>query len=184
MRSRLALGTTVAVTAALLAGCNMPGTVATVNGERISQRELGEAMEVRTALYVDPEISPATLTNQTLNVMVLGTFLEGVADQHGLSVSDQEAIDTVNSVAAATGGQAWEAADFSETQLDFARTVLLINLVNSSPEGAAVIEESIQALGNADIEVNPRYGAVAQGGEIQPAVPEWIVGGGTDPVIG
>ena len=183
MRSRLALGTTVAVTAALLAGCNMPGTVATVNGDRISQRELNEAMEVRNALMVNPGTTPAQLTNETLNLMILTPFLEDTAGAYGLAVSDQEAMDVINQVVTTTGGEAWAAEDFTETQLDLGRAVQLISLVNASPEGAAIADETMVALGNADIEVNPRFGQVVPGGQILPVIPEWIVGGSA-PVTG
>ena len=54
VRSRLAIGAAVTVTAALLAGCNLPGTVATVDGERITSRELAEASEIRNHLMIQP----------------------------------------------------------------------------------------------------------------------------------
>ena len=176
MRSRLAIGSAVTVTAALLAGCNMPGTVATVDGERITSRELAEASEIRNHLMIQPGTTGQMLTLQTLNLMVLTPFLEEVAIEYGVEVSDQEAIEVVNQTITGLGGTEWAAADFSETQLDFVRSMVVLNRADQSPDAQAIFEDLTAAVTRADIEVNPRYGEVDPNGNIMPSTRPWIEG--------
>lgn len=171
MRSRFALGATAALTAVLLTGCNMPGTAATVNGERITTSELSEAVEAYRGIIPESQATDAQLTGASLSLLLMEDFILDAAAENNLAMSDQELLDAYNFTRInMVGAEPISAEDLSEGQLQFVRAIAYMGPLQQSP----AMNEVLQAVQNADIEINPRYGSLNEDSLLEPPSYPWI----------
>jgi hypothetical protein len=169
---RLRLAGAVALTAVAVAGCSATsGAAAVVEGEAISVAEVHRATE-----ELGPYLQDASPSAVLLLLMAEPTF-ERVARENGLGVSEQEARDVLDQIAAGGAAEGVAAPEFGEGSLTVARFTLLQQRLQGLPDAAAVLEEVTTDLAELDVEVNPRFGEVdfAAGTGITPVEHAWLV---------
>lgn len=171
MRLRLRSAARLAVVPLLAIGlalgaCARPGTLATVDGDRISDRELAQVVAEfdRLGLPADPR--------STLQVLIVTGPLLGAASELGVGVSTAEGIQVLDAAAATNGVEPFE---YSQPLIDIARTLYLNSVAD--PASQAVINE---ALASAEITVNPRFGSFDVVSGITATQWPWLVTTGAD----
>jgi hypothetical protein len=134
-----------AVVAGVLAvsGCATADTAAIVNGDRISEQEVQEAVqqiqEAKPGVQLD--------TASAVRVLVFAPFVNAVADKVGKGVSDSQA-------AGFLGGS----TDYNRSTLNVVKASLVLDQNNPNPLTSAEQSEFATALAHAHVELNPRYG--------------------------
>lgn len=161
LRSAARLAVVPLAAALVLGACARPGTVATVNGARISDTELAQAVSEfqRLGLEADPR--------NTLNVLISVGPLLDVAGELGLGVSAAEGAGALDQVAVSNGVEPFE---YSDTLVNIARTLYLNQVTD--PAAQQTIAE---ALVSAEVTVNPRFGTFGADGRLTPTQWEWLV---------
>lgn len=148
-RRRWAAGIAAAALTATLAGCGgMPGTAATVNGEKISDTEVSEAMASYNSIV--PQGQQKMTAPAALNELIKADLADDVMKQRGLSVAefDQFYDEGVN-----------PAIRNDEEISALARELLKTPFI-ASKLGEAEVQQDYSA---AKVEVNPRYGTWGEG---------------------
>lgn len=177
IRKPFRIAALVAATA-LVAGCSVPGTAATVNGERITDRAVSEFVSDQNRLF--GAVSQVTIVDG-ITSLTFGAVAEPIAEDLGIGVTDDDASTAINDQLASLGLPAVEPADLSDGMIDVYRAVLLANKLQSDPLSAAFSEQLQTALGEAEVSVNPRYGLQgSEGGNLfAPLELPWISGNAT-----
>lgn len=157
--------------ALVLGGCAAkPGTAGVVNGERVTENEVSDAAREYVELT-----GQATDRSVVLNTLMAAEVLPDIAAEHGYAISDGEVTAAYDEQAVTLGGEA-SADGYSAAFIDLGRYIFLFSQIQSSPDGEQVVAEFTEAMADADITVNPRYGSPDEQGVIQPAERDWIVG--------
>ncbi len=170
IRRPLRLAAALAAVAALLAGCQAPGTAATVNGERITDREVSQVV-ADWREWVNPQYSNL----QAVGSLVLARVVEPVAGDHGMAISDQQVVTLLNEDRDRFGMEPVEESDLSPAFLDALRSELWFSGLQSGQAAPEFGEAVNTALTDVDVEINPRYGVQGTEGELfMPDTPEWI----------
>lgn len=150
-----ALAALIAVLAALLtSGCSAhtPTTVAVVDGARVTESEIQAAVD---RLAVDmPEQDPATLRDFVASYAVIDKLLPRLQREVGATVTDAEIAKAVPQVKA---GSAPALAKAMEDKA-LAPTVRAMAALQALAGKVKDPEQITQALKNAPVEMNPRYG--------------------------
>lgn len=163
---RPALVLTAAAT--VLAGCSgSPGTAAVVDGERVTDAEVAQAVE-DYASVTGQEALPGAI----VYTLVDGLVLNDIAGSYGLAYSRDEVVEYFTQVAESAGGSVPEDG-LSPAFVELGRTLLVNSSVATDPEAQAIATDFVAARQAADVEVNPRYGEVRDG-QLAPTSREWL----------
>ncbi|MFD1504248.1 hypothetical protein FE374_04170 [Georgenia yuyongxinii] len=160
----------VLLTAAALAGCSaQPGTAAVINGTKITEGELDDA----TLEFGDLTGQPPQ-PSVVLNTLLAAEVFPSIAAEHGLALSDQQVTQRLEEQAVLQGAEV-PVDGYSPAFIDLGHYLFSATDAQAHPEAAAIFQEFTTAMGEADIEVNPRYGQVEDSGEIVPSQHDWLV---------
>lgn len=172
-------GMRVAVVAALaatglLTGCTgEPGAAAVVDGRTIPVADVHAAVEQLAPLFqgASPE--------NVLAVLVQEPTIRAFAREQGVAVSDQAAREQLADAAAQLETE--PAQEYGEPALAVSRYLLVWEELTGLPDAQTVLPELQAQLGELDVEVSPRFGAVDEGNEIVAVERPWLVpSGGED----
>lgn len=174
-KSRL-LGIAASLTAAGLAltACSgQPGAAAVVDGQRISENDVAQTVEVWQPLLQE-RLSPAAM----LAPMIQAPVLLDVAAEHGIGASVDDATQYLND--RAEQAQVTPPEEYPNGALEVARMQIVVEVLNSgSVDPQQISADLTERLGELEVELSPRYGEwdpeAAGGGFIAPAAPEWIL---------
>ena len=148
-----------------------PSAAALLDGETlVSQAEVATVMaELPLEISQGQPVAP----DQVLTFLAVGDTVEDIAREYSAVIGDAEAQEFLASVDEQAGRPA---VQYSEPTLQLISTNLMLGEITQSPESAAVVEEQFQAL-VADLEINPRYGEIAEGGSllVVPVRHPWLV---------
>jgi hypothetical protein len=177
-------GVLVALTTVGLAGCaGQPGAAAVVDGQAIPTADVQAALD-----ELEPYFQGVTTTN-VLAVLVQEPTVVELAEEKGVGVSDEQAQELLDQVVQQKVAGA--TATFTEPSLAVARYSIAFTNLQDLPDAEAVGEQIDQRLRDLDVEVNPRFGSLADGNQIAaPTTPAWLVasqptptgGGSSEPV--
>ena len=145
--TRVLRASAVAVVAAgvlAVSGCATADTAAVVNGQRISETEVEQAVTSIKEVVPNAQLDTAT----ALTLLVYAPFVTPVADRAGKGVSDSQVRASMDD----SSGRLNEAA------VELIRTSDLLNPNNPSALDQQQQNEAIAALHKAKITINPRYG--------------------------
>ena len=165
-----AAAVTLAGGVALLTGCSgTPGAAAVVNGEVITSEDVRVAVDQLGSLYEQVN------TVNVLSVLVQEPILMDVADEHGIGVSDEEAEVLLNAAAENAGVDAPD--EYAPSTLAIAKFAKANSKLQDADDAADISDEIAKRIGDADIEVNPRFGDFDADSltVLAPATPSWIV---------
>ncbi|MCV2396359.1 hypothetical protein OEB99_18770 [Actinotalea sp. M2MS4P-6] len=158
-------------TATLLAGCSpQPGTAAVVDGERIPQSDVADAID-----DLGPVLS-STDPAAMLSFLIISPVFVQVASEAGVGVSEQDGASFLDS-AFEQSGQTPPATYSDAAVLLGEQAAASTNLsgLDDSSTALSTITERIAAL---DVEVNPRYGTFdPSSGSITAISLPWIAQG-------
>ena len=174
-KSRL-LGIAASLTAAGLAltACSgQPGAAAVVDGQRISEYDVAQTVEIWQPLLQD-RLSPAAM----LAPMIQAPVLLDVAAEHGIGASLDDATQYLND--RAEQAQVTPPEEYPDGALEVARMQIVVEMLNSgSVDPQQISADLTERLGELEVELSPRYGEwdaeAAGGGFITPTTPEWIL---------
>lgn len=164
----------VGVGATALAGCSaQPGAAAVVDGTTIPTSDVRVATdELRPYLQ---DVSPSNV----LTVLVHEPTIVAVAEEHGVGVSDEEAVELLESVAAQRSPDA--SVTFSQPSLTVARYSLAYTRLQELEDAQEVLGEALERIAALDVEVNPRFGSTDDtNAVVAPTARPWIVVPQTD----
>ncbi|HWS57660.1 MAG TPA: hypothetical protein VN257_03905 [Actinotalea sp.] len=168
-----AVGALVAL-GALLTGCSVsPGDAAIVGDRAISQAYLDEAVEDLSPLLTDPSAA------SVLSVLVVAPTFIAAASEHGVGVSDDEALELLESSAASGGLD--PVPDFGEGARELAQFSLALQNLQGLDDGAEIVAQVQAEAAALEVDVNPRYAVLDPAtGQIAAVTPPWIFTAGTD----
>lgn len=159
--------------AALVAGCQAPGTAAVVNGERITDREVTEFVEDQNRIL--PQ-NPVTLADGVTS-LTFERIMTPVAASYDVGISDQQAVELINQTLVSMGEPEVTEADLSQAVIDVYRAILFTFEMQTSEIGGELAVAMQDAIMEADVEVNPRYGLQGSDGVLfEPFLHPWIAG--------
>lgn len=165
LRTTAALGLVAAVT---LAGCaGEPGAAAVVDGRVIAVEEVHTAVA-----QLSPFFEGATSQN-VLAVLVQEPTIRAFAQEHGVAVSDQAARAQLTDAAAQLEEPTTD--EFSEPAVAVSRYLLVWEQLTALPDAQTLIPDLQLELGELDVEVSPRFGAVDEGNELVAVDRPWLV---------
>lgn len=170
------LGIAASLTAAglaLTACAGQPGAAALVDGQRISENEVAQTVEVWQPLLQD-RLSPAAM----LAPMIQAPVLLDVAADHGIGVSVEDAEQYLDD--RAEQAQVTPPEEYPDGAVEVARMQIVVELLNGGSVDAQQISTDLtERIGELDVELSPRYGEwdpeAAGGSFIAPTTPEWIL---------
>lgn len=154
-----------AVTLALgLGACSAagdPDTAAVVEGRVVSQADVQTAVaelppEITQGARVDPV--------QVVSLFVAKDAVEDVAREYTGIVTHDDARELLRQVDVDAGRAPGQ---YSEPTLDVIAINMMVNQISQTSVAAPALEERIAALGGDEVTLNPRYGGVAESGELQ-----------------
>ena len=155
----------LAITGLLLAGCSTPpNTAAVVNGQRITETEVGDAW-----LALEPAVADGVGPTIVVESLVQNALLAPVAADFGMSASAEDIASFADSV--------YEGAPpdpFPAGLTNVLGFILLADQVNSSPLSAEIQEAYLLAVQDAEIEVNPRFGTINEMAQLDAPAFEWM----------
>lgn len=158
----------VLVAAAVLAGCaGQPGAAAVVDGRVIAVEDVHTAVE-----QLAPFFEGATSAN-VLAVLVQEPTIRAFAQEHGVAVSDQAARAQLTDAAAQL--EEPTTGEFGEPAVAVSRYLLVWEQLTSLPDAQTLIPDLQLELGELDVEVSPRFGAVDEGNELVAVDRPWLV---------
>lgn len=162
--------TALVAAAALLAGCQAPGTAAVVNGERLTDRDVAQFVaEAQELLNQDVSLA-AGVSNLTIQML-----LEPVALDHDAMVSDEEVLETLNDIRDLSGMPPVALSEVSDPTLDALRAEIWSMNIQSGQASQEFSVAAIDALNEADVEVNRRYQMFGTEGTLFEGQPDtWI----------
>ncbi|WP_034648668.1 hypothetical protein [Cellulomonas sp. HZM] len=168
--ARLGAVAVVLALGATLAGCSaqQPGSAAVVDGSRIPTSELQQTMTELSPFFQNVSNSAV------LSVLIQEPTLSAVAAEHGKGVSDQQAQDYLTQAVAQNGGKGDET--FSQGSLAVARYSLAYQAIQDlATDDASVNDEVAKKLDALDVKVNPRFGTIADHGQVDDPKPwPWL----------
>ncbi|MEE6273122.1 hypothetical protein [Georgenia wangjunii] len=160
----------VALAGAALAGCSAnPGAAAVVDGERISEAFLSEA--VRDFELVTGQPTSAAAMISTLAVM---PPILAVAEEAGIAVSTEQGAQLLDAQIEQAGGTP-PAEGYGEGVIQIAQMTLVNQQIQTSPDAMMISEEIARRVSEADIELNPRYGELTADGQLTAPSYPWLV---------
>lgn len=144
------------VAAGLLAACSgTPGAAAVVDDRVISTSDVQVASDELAALGQSFDVAAV------ISVLIQEPTVTAIATEHGVGVSDEEAIALLDQVAQSSptaGTLAGAETEFSDATIAIARYSLASGNLQETSDPEAVGEEVAERLGELDVEVNPRFG--------------------------
>ncbi|MBT0992882.1 hypothetical protein KIN34_01070 [Cellulomonas sp. DKR-3] len=160
MRALAATGGLVA--AGLLAACSgTPGAAAVVDDRVITTSDVQVASDELAALGQQFDVSAV------VSVLIQEPTVTAIAQEHGVGVSDADAVALLDQVAASLG-QADDDTDpgageatpetFSEPTIAIARYSLASGNLQEADDADAIGDEVSERLAALDVDVNPRFG--------------------------
>lgn len=156
------------LTVGALAACGaQPGAAAVVDGRRIPVTDLDQAMR-----ELGPYFTNVSSTN-LLAVLIQAPIVIDAAEEAGVAVSEDQALELLEGAAAAAGTD--PVPTFSPASIEIAQFSLAQQELQQLPDAADIsadIGEQVVAL---DIEISPRYGAVGDDNVIVPVERPWLV---------
>ncbi|GAB3443619.1 hypothetical protein GCM10027517_22300 [Phycicoccus ginsengisoli] len=141
---RASAAAVVAAGVLAVSGCATADTAAVVNGDRISETEVQEAVTQIKEVVPNAQIDTAT----ALQLLVFAPFVVPVANRVGKGVSDSQVRASMDD----SSGRLNDAA------LELIRTSDLLNPNNPAALDQQQQNEAIDALHKAKVTINPRYG--------------------------
>jgi len=155
--------------ATLLAGCTgRPGAAAVVDGRTISVADVQQA----TA-----ELQPyfQSVDQGTILMLLIGApTIESVAKDAGLAISDQQAVDLLDTAAKSAG--VTTPPTFSAPAIEVIRFSLAQKAIEGATNASALVTEVNDKLTALHAQVNPRYGTLdLTKGTVTPIAYDWIV---------
>lgn len=158
------------LTAALvLSGCSgNPRAAATVEGRTVTTATLDATVADLEAFI--PSVDPRTVL---VALMVAPHFIDAAAE-HGVGVSDQDALDLIEMNLEASGTTRDEPV--GDGTVEVIRFTMAANNLGTLPDSNDVLGALDQEIRELDIDVNPRYGTFdpAAGSIVADELP-WIV---------
>lgn len=156
--------------AALLGGCaQLPGTAASVDGERISECQVAEASETFEKL-----LGAAPNSTAVLDALIKERVVTPVMAEYGLTASDSEVVDYFGQYSSATGTEPLADEEYSAAGLQAGRYLVLMGAAQLHEDVQAIAAEMLTAFQEADIEVSDRYGAYNENGELAAIEHPWL----------
>lgn len=175
-----ALAAVGAVTLALgLGACSAagdPATAAVVDGRVVSQAEVQTAVEeLPRELTQGVQVDPV----QVVSLLVYRDAVESVAREYTGLATQADAQAFLRQLDEDAGRVPVE---YSEATLDVVALNLMVGQISQTETAAPALNESIAAVGDQDVTLNPRYGSVSERGELQFGAYEhdWLSDGGAD----
>lgn len=144
----------VAALSALVASCQTPGTAATVNGERITDREVAEATAQIAEAFPGQPVNPTDI----LGSLVFEKIFSDVAEQYDATVSDEELLASFNASAPMSGLKEIDPETAAPSTVAFLRSLYYNQSLMGLPNAAEVTQALGGLIQNAQVEMNPRYG--------------------------
>lgn len=168
-RARLRTGAVLGlVAAAALTGCaGQPGAAAVVDGRVIAVEDVHTAVA-----QLSPFFEGATSEN-VLAVLVQEPTIRAFAQEQGVAVSDQAARAQLTDAAAQLETPTTD--EFGEPALAVSRYLLVWEQLTALPDAQTLIPDLQLELGELDVEVSPRFGAVDEGNELVAVDRPWLV---------
>ncbi|MFS0700413.1 hypothetical protein AB6N24_10610 [Cellulomonas sp. 179-A 4D5 NHS] len=168
-RARLRTGAVLGlVAAAALTGCaGQPGAAAVVDGRVIPVEDVHTAVE-----QLAPFFEGATSQN-VLAVLVQEPTIRAFAQEHGVAVSDQAARAQLTDAAAQLEVATTE--EFGEPAVAVSRYLLVWEQLTALPDAQTLVPDLQLELGELDVEVSPRFGAVDESNELVAVERPWLV---------
>jgi hypothetical protein len=163
--SRVLRASVVAVVASgvlAVAGCSTADSAAVVNGERISEQELQEAVQ-----QLNKAAPQANLDNATaLTLLLRAPFTTPVADKAGKGLSNSQVT------------AALKTNELNQAAIDIVRTSDAFNTANPAVLSQEEQNQILREMQRAKITVNPRYGRYNQKTfALDATSPNWIKAG-------
>lgn len=147
-----------------------PSAAALVDGETVvTQADVATVLEeLPLEVSNGQPVAPA----QVLTFLAVGGTVESIARENGAVLGEVQARQFLASVDEEAGRPT---GSYSEPTLRLISTNLMLGEITQDPALAAEVEEQFQALVD-DLEVNPRYGEVSEGGAqlIVPVQHPWL----------
>ena len=159
----LAAAAAAALAVGALTGCSAhpgeayAGTYTGVDGKPHAISVSEEDVQVAASeLSAVPDMNAPTI----MNLLVSGQFLEGVAEEYGITVTDDDAREIIDRAVKAASGQPADDYTYSRASIDVARSALIIQVLSSTDqdprvqpaaEAAAAVQASLVG------EASPRY---------------------------
>lgn len=163
-----ALATTVGLGACSALGD--PSAAAVLDGRTVvTQAEVATVLrELPLEITQGQPVAPS----QVLTFLAVGDTVEDIAREYGTVLGEREAREFLASVDEQAGRPTGQ---YTEPTLQLIATNLMLGQITQSEESAAAVEERFAAL-TEELEVNPRYGEVAQDGSllVVPAQHPWL----------
>ncbi|WP_284249136.1 hypothetical protein [Litorihabitans aurantiacus] len=168
-RARHAVVIVPALAAALvLTGCGRPGTAATVDGERITEGQVGALVADLERLASTAQAGAPVDPAQALSTLVQAPTILDVVAEFGATASDQEAVALLDSVVSQGGLEPW---DYSAEIRQVAQLQLASPALQADEAASLEVGRRLAAL---DVDLNPRFGTW-QDGQIAPTQWPWLV---------
>ena len=156
----------VAATVLVVSGCSTADTAAVVDGRRITETQVQEAVTQLKKVSPDANIT----TTFALRSLIYAPFVTSVADQAGKGISDSYAAQLIGA----------NPGDLNPYALDLVKVSWLLDQSGSNPDPLSSEEQSKfqTAIADADITVNPRYGTFDRKAKsFEESTPNWIKAG-------
>lgn len=161
----------LAAAATVLAACSgSPGTAAVIDGERLSDADIAAA-GADYAAVTGSEASPGAI----VYTLVDGLILSDIAGEYGVAFSDEEVVEYAEQVATQSGGEIPEEG-LSPTFIELMRVLQVQGALSADPNGQSIVADFSAVRENAEVEVNPRYGAL-QEGQLVGTPRDWLAAG-------
>lgn len=152
-RLKRGLAAAAVVAGLVLGGCSaQPGAAAVVDGQRISENEVAQAVADFTAITGQPVDAPTML-----GTLIVAPILLGAAAENGVAASRAEAIALLDQQAAALERPVPEDG-YGDGVIKVAQMTIVNQGLQAVPDAQSVIMDINQRVATADVEVSPRYG--------------------------
>lgn len=154
--------------AALLGGCaQLPGTAASVNGERISEGQVADA-----AVTFEKLLGSTPNAGALVDFLVKERVVTPVAAEYGLTASDAQVVEFLGQYA--TGAEPLAAEEVSPAAVQVGRYLYLMGAAQQSDDVEELSADLLAAFQGADIEVSERYGTYSENGELAAVAHPWL----------
>ena len=153
-----ALATTVGLGAC--SALEDPSAAALIDGKTVVTQQ--EVSTVLTELPLEISNGEPVAPSQVLTFLAVAGTVESLAQDYGSVIGEGQAREFLASVDEEAGRPAVE---YSEPTLQLIATNLMLGELSQSEDSAAEVEAQFSALVD-DLEVNPRYGQVAEDGSL------------------
>ena len=156
-----------------LVGCSArPGVAAVVDDRTITQDDVSATQQDLRVLIPDLD------AGSVVSAMVAAPYYIDAAAQNGVGVSSEEAreflelnLDARQAEDAASGAP----AEMGDGAVEVIRFTLAAQNIETLPDAQQILQGVSEQIGEADLEINPRYGELDAFGEIVPIALPWLV---------